>query len=219
MITYIFSGFNVKEHFGKEVSAYFKKDMKKCKNIVFIPGSFNDLEKIKSYVLTDIKWFEEIGIKLENVDILDNSIEELVLLNKIKSSDIIFIMGGDTQKQNLFLEKYNLKEAIKTSNSIVIGISAGAINLGINSLCSKDLDDGVEKTTIYKGIGRIPYTIEPHFDINNLELLNSELYPISNNIKIYGLPNDTGVRIVNNDYNIIKGDFYLIDKNQIKKIN
>ena len=63
-----------------------------------------------------------------------------------------------------------LKETIKTSKGIVIGISAGAINLGIDSLCSKDLDDGVEKTILYKGIGRIPYTIEPHFDINNLEL-------------------------------------------------
>ena len=28
MITYIFSGFNPKEHFGKEVSTFFKEDMK-----------------------------------------------------------------------------------------------------------------------------------------------------------------------------------------------
>ena len=124
-------------------------------------------------------------------------------------------MGGDTQKQNTFLEKYNLKETIKTSKGIVIGISAGAINLGIDSLCSKDLDDGAHKTILYKGIGRIPYTIEPHFDINNLELLNNELYPVSNTIKIYALPNDAGIRITNNNYKIIKGNFYLIDKEEV----
>ena len=134
---------------------------------------------------------------------------------ELTKADIIFIMGGDTQKQNTFLEKYNLKETIKTSKGIVIGISAGAINLGIDSLCSKDLDDGVEKTILYKGIGRIPYTIEPHFDINNLELLNNELYPVSNTIKIYALPNDTGIRITNNNYKIIKGNFYLIDKEEV----
>ena len=48
--------------------------------------------------------------------------------------------------------------------------------------------------------------------------MNNELYPISNNIKIYGLPNDTGVRITNADYDIIKGDFYLIYKNGVEKL-
>ena len=33
MISYIFSGFDVKEHFGNDVSEYFKKDMKECKSI------------------------------------------------------------------------------------------------------------------------------------------------------------------------------------------
>ena len=64
-------------------------------------------------------------------------------------------------------------------------------------------------------MGRIPYTIEPHFDINNLELLNNELYPVSNTIKIYALPNDAGIRITNNNYKIIKGNFYLIDKEEV----
>lgn len=165
--------------------------------------------------MTDIEWFKEIDITLEDINILDNNMQEDIMKEKLTKADIIFIMGGDTQKQNTFLEKYNLKETIKTSKGIVIGISAGAINLGIDSLCSKDLDDGVEKTILYKGIGRIPYTIEPHFDINNLELLNNELYPVSNTIKIYALPNDAGIRITNNNYKIIKGNFYLIDKEEV----
>lgn len=145
MITYIFSGFNPKEHFGKEVSNFFKEDMKKCKSIVFIPGNFDNPDKVKRYALTDIEWFKEININLEDIDILDNNMQEDIMKEKLKKTDIIFIMGGDTQKQNIFLEKYNLKETIKTSKGIVIGISAGAINLGIDSLCSKDLDDGIEK--------------------------------------------------------------------------
>ena len=47
MISYIFSGFNSKEHFGKEVRKYFKKDMIKCKSITFIPGEFDDIDKVK----------------------------------------------------------------------------------------------------------------------------------------------------------------------------
>ena len=149
MITYIFSGFNPKEHFGKEVSIFFKEDMKNSKSIVFIPGNFDSPDKVKRYALTDIEWFKEIDITLEDINILDNNMQEDIMKEKLTKADIIFIMGGDTQKQNTFLEKYNLKETIKTSKGIVIGISAGAINLGIDSLCSKDLDDGVEKTILY----------------------------------------------------------------------
>lgn len=218
MITYIFSGFDIKEHFGKNVSEYFKNDMKECKSITFIPGSFDDLDKVKMYAYTDVEWFKEIGIELKEVNILEDTVDEEGMKEHILNADIIFIMGGDTQKQNLFLEKYNLKEEIKKTSGIVIGISAGAINLGNISLCSKDLDDGVEKTITYKGVGRINYTIEPHFDPNNLELLSNELYPISNKIKIYGLPNDTGVRIIDDNYDIIKGDFYLICENGVEKL-
>ena len=204
MISYIFSGFDVKEHFGNDVSEYFKKDMKECKSITFIPGSFEDLDKVKRYVSTDVEWFKEIGIDLEEVNILDDNTEEDVMIDNIKNADII--------------ERYKLKKMIKEANGIVIGVSAGAINLGGISLCSRDPDDGVNETITYRGIERIDYTIEPHFDLNNLDLLNNELYPISNNIKIYGLPNDTGVRITNADYDIIKGDFYLIYKNGVEKL-
>ena len=134
MISYIFSGFDVKEHFGNDVSEYFKKDMKECKSITFIPGSFEDLDKVKRYVSTDVEWFKEIGIDLEEVNILDDNTEEDVMIDNIKNADIIFIMGGDTQRQNLFLERYKLKKMIKEANGIVIGVSAGAINLGGISL-------------------------------------------------------------------------------------
>lgn len=42
-----------------------------------------------------------------------------------------------------------------------------------------------------------------------------KLYPVSNTIKIYALPNDAGIRITNNNYKIIKGNFYLIDKEEV----
>jgi peptidase E len=218
MISYIFSGFNSKEHFGKEVRKYFKKDMIKCESITFIPGEFEDIDKVKRYVATDVEWFKEININIKKVNILNDNMTKCDMKNIIENTDILFIMGGNTQKQNQFLEKYKLKKLIKETNAITIGISTGAINLAKKSLCSKDLDDGVEKTIVYNGIGRISYTFEPHFDKNNLNFLNEELYPLSNKIKIYGLPNETGIRISDNNYEIIMGDLYVIHKNEIKKL-
>lgn len=97
-------------------------------------------------------------------------------------------------------------------------MSVGAINLGKTSVCSKDVDDGVEKTTIYDGIGRVDYTFEPHFDVNNVELLNQELYPISHKLEIYGITDNTALNICDKRIDIIKGDLFVVHNDEVKKV-
>lgn len=217
MITYIFSSFDKDIRFN-EVANYFKNDMVLYKNIVFIPANFENMEKVNSYANIDVSWFKEIGINLNGITVLNDTMTKEKMFRSVENADIIFLMGGDTLKQNDFLEKNDLKPIIKTFKKVVIGISAGAINLSNISLCSKDEEDGVEKTITYEGIGRINYTIEPHFDIDNKILLQNELYPLSEKMTIYGLPNNTGVRIIDSNFEILYGDFYKISNNEVEKI-
>lgn len=217
MITYIFSSFDKDIRFN-EVANYFKNDMVLYKNIVFIPTNFENMEKVNGYANIDVSWFKEIGINLNGITVLNDTMTKEEMFISIENADIIFLMGGDTLKQNDFLMKNDLKPIIKTFKKVVIGISAGAINLSNISLCSKDEEDGVEKTITYEGIGRINYTIEPHFDIDNKIFLQNELYPLSEKMTIYGLPNNTGVRISNKNFEILYGDFYKISNNEVEKI-
>ena len=141
------------------------------------------------------------------------------LEEKINNADIIFLMGGDTIGQFEFISKLDISEKIKEFQGAVIGVSAGAINLGNISICSKDIDDGVENTKIYEGIGRIDYTFEPHFEISNCELLKNELFPASNKFKIYGITNDTALKVSNEkEIDIIKGDLYIINNSEVNII-
>ncbi len=217
MITYIFSSFDKDIRFN-EVANYFKNDMVLYKNIVFIPANFENMEKVNGYANIDVSWFKEIGINLNGITVLNDTMTKEEMFRSIENADIIFLMGGDTLKQNDFLMKNDLKPIIKTFKKVVIGISAGAINLSNILLCTKDEEDGVEKTITYEGIGRINYTIEPHFDIDNKILLQNELYPLSEKMTIYGLPNNTGVRIINKKFEILYGDFYKISNNEVEKI-
>lgn len=217
MITYIFSSFDKDIRFN-EVANYFKNDMVLYKNIVFIPANFENMEKVNGYANIDVSWFKEIGINLNGITVLNDTMTKEEMFRSIENADIIFLMGGDTLKQNDFLMKNGLKPIIKIFKKVVIGISAGAINLSDISLCSKDEEDGVEKTITYEGIGRINYTIEPHFDIDNKIFLQNELYPLSEKMTIYGLPNNTGVRIIDSNFEILYGDFYKISNNEVEKI-
>lgn len=217
MITYIFSAFDKDIRFN-EVANYFKNDMARYKNIVFVPANFENMEKVNGYANIDVSWFKEIGINLTGITVLNEKMSKEEMFRSIENTDIIFLMGGDTLKQNEFLEKNDLKPIIKKFKKAVIGISAGAINLSNISLCSKDDEDGVEKTVTYEGIGRINYTIEPHFDIENKVLLQNEIYPLSKDITIYCLPNNTGVRIIDSNFEILYGDFYKISNYEVEKI-
>lgn len=218
-ITYIFSGFSINEHFGKEVGASFKRYLKDCSNIVFIPGGMGKNDKTDRYVNTDVQWFKEIGVNIKKVEILDLGMDTEVIKNAIDSADILFLMGGDTLQQFDFISRLNIAEKIKNFKGAVVGVSAGAINLGKISVCSKDIEDGVEETKMYNGIGRINFTFEPHFEISNKKLLEEELYPISKELKIYGLTNDAGIIIYGDSkLETIKGKLYVINKNKTEII-
>lgn len=217
--TYIFCGFSKEKKFGKKVSEFFKNDIKEKESIAFIPGEYGNYEKTERFILNDIEWFKEIGIEFKKKYILGKeTYSKKEMQDILKNANVIFLMSGYATCQNEFLEKNNLKEIIKDSNGIVVGISAGAINLGKISVCSKDIPKGIEETSIYKGIGRIDYTFEPHFKNEKETELSPDLKYISSRIKLYGISNDVGIRLLNNNYELIDGTMYTIENKNIKKV-
>lgn len=104
------------------------------------------------------------------------------------------------------------KDILYNTNALIIGISAGSMNLAINSYYSKDED--YSKSVIYKGLGIVDITIDPHFDINNKEQV-SEIKINSKKIKIIGLPNESAIVINNNKVKYI-GDKYVFENGELK---
>lgn len=87
------------------------------------------------------------------------------------------------------------------------------MNLATNSYYSKD--EEYLESVIYKGLGIINITVDPHFDINNQEQVN-EIKINSKNIKIIGLPNDSAIVITNNQIEYI-GKVYIFENSELKK--
>lgn len=97
MITYIFSSFDKDIRFN-EVTNYFKNDMVLYKNIVFIPANFENMEKVNDYANIDVSWFKEIGINLNGITVLNDTMTKEEMFSSIENADIIFLMGGDILK-------------------------------------------------------------------------------------------------------------------------
>ena len=124
-------------------------------------------------------------------------------------------MGGTTRKQIAYLSENRYIEILQKHRGVIIGLSAGAINLA-----KKSLIISYEKNweaVLYNGIGLIDKTIFPHFEIDNKENIK-ELKKLSANLEIYGMCDNAAI-IEKNNETIMLGEIYKIHFGKIEKIN
>ena len=162
------------------------------------------------------------GILFNEYFVLDNlkisEVEEY-----INKSNMIFLSGGDTYIQNEFFKNINLRKKLEKFDGLIIGQSAGAINMSDKVFNSPEKMDSSEPAS-FKGLGLTNINIEPHFVLDDTNFNESEIYQRdailleSNNRKIYGQCNGSHVLIENNGNATIYGETYIISNGQISLI-
>lgn len=129
------------------------------------------------------------------------------------------MLGGNALNQNAFLMEYELMDVIKKCSAVVMGASAGAINMSAKWLCSKKLGFEVKTSTVFDGIGLNNFSVLSHYYLeNNFALVQSELSPLSEEIDIFVSNKDCAIRVTGDNIDII-GDVYLFSKSKIKKLD
>ena len=209
----LFSGLDKQKGFNINIQKVINKELSNYKSMAIICAS-DDYDK--NDIIID-GTSERIGVKeiFKNINtfyLIDKrtNIEDMIkILNKV---DIIYLFGGNPLVQLEITKRINYKEIFK--NKVLLGLSAGTMNLGKIGYYSKDED--YDKTFFYEGLGITNTIIEPHFDINNTsqveEILNS-----SSKHKIIGLPNDSCIVIKESDNIEYINDYYVAEKGKIKR--
>lgn len=134
--------------------------------ISFVSCDFDKHNDNDKFVCKLINLFKEKNYKFKLVNIIDDRLSKKEMKNAIESSNIIFMLGGDTLNQMANINKYGLKEKIRNAK-IVIGISAGSINMAKKVVLAKDPEDNIPELSIYEGIGITDINIEPHCEFSN----------------------------------------------------
>lgn len=205
MIKYLFSNVDKVNGFNEQQIKYLSIDLKTCKSILFVPGDY-DKEKYIIYKDKIIGWFE-------NIDIIFKEKHLVSLDGELKCYDAIFLMGGNPINQIEIINKINLKNIINKAK-VVIGVSAGAINLSKEAIYFNDYSKKVE---MYDGLGLTDINVYPHFDITN-EYFVEEVKMVSRLKSLIALPNNSFIKIDDKQNEFI-GDSFKIDKENIIKIN
>ena len=210
-INYLFSDISKEQGFNEIQREYLKKDIKNNDTIVFIATTFDDYEKNDLYYNNLIKHFKNIDITFNKAYLIDNRVAKDLAKDYILKSNIIFLMGGDAKKQIDSVKEYDLFEILKSKEGIILGVSAGSMNQSSRVVYKNDYNNYVIED--YEGLGYIDRNIYPHLDFNNIDYLK-EVFEVSNYTKTVALPNDSFIRIENNNIDFV-GEYYTIQNSKI----
>ena len=153
-------------------------------------------------------WFNQADIFFDEYHLIDHRTQKEDAQRLIQNASVIFLCGGNPQHQKHLLTEYELSDLIKESNAVVIGTSAGGMNMS---------DEYVDKYTIYEGIALNHFSFEAHFDHDNTALIE-ERFSLSEKMDIYvAADKDGAVRVKSNKIDII-GNVYLISRSKIQKL-
>ncbi|MDP4550098.1 Type 1 glutamine amidotransferase-like domain-containing protein [Alkalihalobacillus macyae] len=202
--------------FPENLRKVLKEDIIDRKSIVMISSNPSLYEDNGA---TERSWLDQASIKFDEYHLINYRVQKEDAQTLIHNASVIFLLGGNNLKQNVFLMEYELSNWIKKSRAVVVGASAGAINMSAKWLCSKNFGDEVEGSSVYEGIGLDEFSVLAHFDLeNNMELVHRELSPLSEEINIYASNKDCAVRIKGDKIDII-GDVYFISQSKIQKLD
>ena len=184
-------------------------DVTNKKSLVLIWGCWGGDELVDFVKDT---WLAPGGIAFDEYHLVDNRKSKEESHRLIKEASALLLLGGDDLLQAEFFKEYGLEIPIKESDAnIIMGFSAGAINMPATCI---SFEDGT--TTIYEGLGLDNFCYIPYFSLDEYEVTKNDLLPLSQKIDIYATSPESFIR-VKGDKVTAFGDVYLISDSKINK--
>lgn len=203
------------DFFPENLSKALKGDLPERKSLVMVSSNPSDTEVDG---IVERSWLDQAGILFDEYHLIDSSIEREVAHALIRNASAIFLLGGDTLKQNRFLKEYELADPIKTSAALIMGASAGAINMSAKWKCSERFGYPVGMDTVCDGLALDAFSVLSHFDLeNNMSLIQEELSTLSDEMDVYASNKDCALRTKGGNIDIL-GNVYVMSRSAIRKM-
>lgn len=209
-------GFSQDEGFFETSAKVMKSEILDRRHIVFIASRMDEIAGNDIRLEKYLSWFADIEIIFEHASLIDQRVSLMEQSILLKQASCVFLMGGDTLQQFEFLKKGKLIPIIKEEDFVVIGMSAGAINMAKTVVFPYNPERG--KSLTYEGLGLVDFTVIPHFDLKTIDYIDTYILPLTFDNTIYGL-NENGVILHENDKVEFFGDVFKLENNIVERIS
>lgn len=179
---------------------------KKCPKTLFIPTASGESQ---GYIdVFNNVYGKKLGCITDTLLLIDEKLTDQEIKDKILSSDIIYVGGGDTKKMLAIWRKYKVDEYLKQvyeKGSILSGLSAGAMcwfKYGhSDSGCN---EDGSVDYICLEGLGFVNAILCPHYNEEGRKTFDGMMSAIRETG--IALENNCAVVFMDDAFRIIKSD-------------
>ena len=212
---YYFSWFN--HFFPEKLVKLLHEDITARHSLVMIsadPSNYED-EQVNFKDISEWTWLNQAELMFDEYHFIDYRIQKEDAQRLIQNASVIFCCGGYPALQHDFLMDYELMDVIKKSNAVILGASAGSLNLAAKWLNLETTSDAVETSTIYDGIGYFAY--ESHSQRNYATFVQGYLFPLSEEMDVYAAEQESAMRVKDGVIETM-GPIYFISHSKIQKL-
>lgn len=205
----LFSGFP-DHHFNDSIEKVLRENLQKRDSIVFIsadPENYaqNDDDRDGMHEM-----FAECGLAFNEKHVIDRRTNAEDAIRLVRDADCIWLMGGESKWQIELIRDLGLDSELHKSNAMILGVSAGSMNLGHYVAYVWDTPE------FYEAIGLTNITIKSHFEEG--EWFIPTMLEMSKTHPIVAMEDMSAIFLMGD--NILKiGNIHLVDKGEIKPID
>ena len=193
--------------FPAALAEVLREHIPKAARFAFLASEFEKLhEKTDKYFHRFLEMFTSCGITFADACVVDGRMVPETMQKTVQDADVVWLSGGDTPVQYGYFKKYGLVDALRAQEGVVIGMSAGAINMAETALCTNTCGHAVAQT--YPALGLVPFSVEPHFD---KAAVAEELLEISRECVFFGLCDEAVIIYMGEKADFIGDVFRLAD--------
>ena len=205
----LFSGFP-EHHFSDAHEKVLRENLQKRGSIVFIsaaPENYaqNDDDRDGMHEM-----FAECGLAFAEKHVIDRRTNVKDAVGLVRAADCIWLMGGEAKWQLELIRDLRLISELRESRAMILGVSAGSMNLGHYVAYVWDNPE------FYEAIGLTNITIKAHFEEGAWFL--PTLLEMSKIHPIVAMEDMSAIFVRGKDIWKI-GNMHLVDRGEIRPIN
>ncbi|ETT51191.1 Type 1 glutamine amidotransferase-like domain-containing protein [Paenibacillus sp. FSL H7-0942] len=214
---YYFSWFN--DFFPEKLVGRLHEDITDRKSLVMISAKPSDYEgeQVNFEDITEWTWLTQANLSFDEYHFIDYRMQKEEAHQLIRNASVIFMCGGYPVQQHEFLAEYELSDIIKNSNAVILGASAGALNMAAKWISSADTNPKDETTTFYEGLSFNHFAYESHARRDYSTFVKGYLFPLSEQMNVYAAEQESAIRVKDGKMDIL-GPVYLISESKIQKL-
>ena len=151
-----FSGFPA-HHFTDEINQVLRENLPVREKLVFISAWPEDHARNDEDSDGMHQMFAERGMGFASHFVIDRRTSPAEAAELVRAAGCVFLMGGDPVLQMALIRDLGLVSPLRESRAVILGVSAGAMNMG------KQVAEIWDSKAFYEGLGLADITIKSHY--------------------------------------------------------